>query len=314
MIPVLDGEATIGHAVRSGLAQDYPGPLEIVIAHGPSTDATGAVLEELAVADERIQVIGNPSGKTPSGLNRAVAASTGEVIVRCDAQAQLPPGYVRRAVEILTDTGAGNVGGVQAAEGTAPLQRAVAAAQTSRLGVGDARYRTGGTAGPVDTVYLGVFPRSVLEEVGGYDETLLRNQDYELNFRIRAGGREVYFHPDLRVAYRPRSTLPGLWRQYFDYGRWKRIMLRRHIGSLRWRQLVPPLFVLSLLLSIGLAFTPWPWSALVVPGAYLAAIGTATVAQWAASRDAAALLLPLVYPTMHLAWGLGFLLGRNPRA
>jgi GT2 family glycosyltransferase len=161
-------------------------------------------------------------------------------------------------------------------------------------------------------VYLGVFRRSVFDELGGFDESLLRNQDYELNYRIRRAGGVVYFHPDLRVRYLPRRSLGALWKQYFDYGRWKRAVLKRHIGSLRWRQMVPPAFVLGLLASAVLAFTPWWWASLIVPGSYLLAVGGATVRQRVGSSDNAALMLPLVYPTMHLGWGLGFLVGRTP--
>lgn len=314
VIPVLDGAAGIAEAVAGCLHQDYPGSIEVVVAHGTSRDDTAAVLAELAASDGRVKVVDNPTGTTPAGLNRAIAASSGDVIVRCDAQAVLPPGYVRRAVELLGATGAANVGGVQAAEGITPVQRAVAMAQTSRLGVGDARYRTGGRPGPVDTVYLGVYRREALERAGGFDESLHRNQDYELNHRIRKAGGTVYFHPDLRVTYRPRRSLLALWKQYFDYGRWKRVVLRRHIGSLRWRQLAPPALVTGLLASAVLVFTPWRWAALPVPASYAAAVGATSVLHLIGTRDRAALLLPLALPTMHVGWGLGLLVGRRTRS
>jgi glycosyltransferase involved in cell wall biosynthesis len=313
VIPVVDAASTIAEAVASGLQQDYPGAVEVVVALGPTTDTTGSVLAELAGRDQRVRIVDNPTGSTPAGLNRAIAASTGTVIVRCDAQSVLPAGYVSRGVDLLEETGADNVGGVQAAEGVTPIQRAIALAQTSRLGVGDARYRTGGSPGPVDTVYLGVFRRSVFQRFGWFDETLHRNQDYELNYRIRAGGGTVYFHPDLAVTYRPRRSLRALWRQYFDYGKWKRVVLWRHLGSLRWRQLVPPTFVMGLLASLGLAFTPWRWAGAVIPAVYLIGVLTATALALRRSRDPAAALLPSVFPTMHLAWGFGFLVGCRPR-
>jgi glycosyltransferase involved in cell wall biosynthesis len=312
VIPVVDAVSTIGAAAASALHQAYPGDLEVVVAHGPSTDGTGDLLERLGDGEPRLRIVDNPSGRTPAGLNLAIAAARNEVIVRCDAQAQLPPGYVLRAVGLLEETGADNVGGVQAAEGVTLLQRAIAIAQTTPLGVGDARYRTGGKPGPTDTVYLGVFRRAALERIGGFDETLERNQDYEANYRIRKTGGPVFFHPDLRVAYRPRGSLGRLWRQYFDYGRWKRVVLRRHPRSLRWRQLVPPAFVLGMLGSAALALTPLRWAAAAVPGAYLIALLLTTGATLARRRDPAALLLPAALPTMHLAWGTGFLAGRVP--
>ena len=308
-MPCLNAATTVAAAVAAALDQDYPGEVEIVIAHGPSTDSTSAVLAPLA-ADPRVKVVANPSGGTAAGLNAAIAAARGSVIARCDAQSRFPRHYLRRAVEILAETGADNVGGTQAAAGTTFLSRAVAIAQTTFLGVGDARYRTGGKAGPMDTVYLGVFRRAALERVGGFDERQVRNQDYELNWRLRATGGTVYFHPDLAVAYTPRSRLGSLWRQYFQYGVWKRVMLRKHPRSLRWRQVAPLALVAGLLWSLVMLFTPWPWAAVIVPGAYLAALLGTTFFEGVRRRDPAASALPLVLPTMHLAWGLGFLVGR----
>jgi succinoglycan biosynthesis protein ExoA len=231
-------------AVASVLEQAYPGPLDVTVALGPSDDATGDVLAELA-QDERVAAVDNPAGLTAAGLNAAIGASTGSVVVRVDGHAVIPPGYVRRAVEVLRATGADNVGGVMAAEGVTPFEQAVAAAMSSRFGTGDARFHYGGEAGPVDTVYLGVFRRSALERVGGFDETLVRTQDAELNLRIRTTGGMVWFSPELRVRYRPRGSLRALARQYFEYGRWRRVVARRHPGSLRWRQMLAPATVLA---------------------------------------------------------------------
>jgi len=311
-MPVLDGAATVAAAVAAALDQDYGGELEVVVAQGPSRDGTAGVLARLA-ADPRVRLIANPSGGTAAGLNAAIAASHGLVIARCDAQSRFPRHYLRRAVEILAETGADNVGGTQAAEGTSFLSRAVAIAQTTFLGVGDARYRTGGKPGAVDTVYLGVFRRAALERVGGFDEGQVRNQDYELNWRLRQSGGTVYFHPDLAVAYAPRAALLSLWRQYWEYGTWKRVMLRKHPRSLRWRQLAAPGLVAGLIWSVAMLFTPWPWAAAPVPAAYLGALLAAAGFETARRRDPAALALPLVLPTMHLAWGLGFMVGRARR-
>jgi succinoglycan biosynthesis protein ExoA len=309
VMPVLNAAATVAGGVGAALDQDYPGEVEVVIAHGPSRDGTAAVLARLS-ADPRVRVVPNPSGGTAAGLNAAIAAARGSVIARCDAQSRFPRHYLRRAVEILTETGADDVGGTQAAEGTTFFSRTVAIAQTTFLGVGDARYRTGGKAGPVDTVYLGVFRRAALERIGGFDESQVRNQDYELNWRLREAGGTVYFHPDLAVAYTPRPGLRPLWRQYWEYGTWKRVMLRKHPRSLRWRQMAPPGLIAGLVWSLVMLLTPWPCAAAIVPGAYLAALFGATLAEGIRRRDPAALALPVVLPTMHLAWGLGFLAGR----
>ncbi len=313
VLPVRNAAATIGAALHSILDQDYRGGLEVVVADGMSDDGTRQVVASLAAADSRVRMVDNPRRTTPAGLNAAVAASSGSVVVRCDAHAELPPGYVARAVATLERTGADNVGGVQSAEGTGLVQRAVAFAMSSPVGVGDARFHYGGAPGPVDTVYLGTFRRAALDRVGFFDETLVRNQDYELNYRIRRSGGIVYFDPELRVRYQPRASLAALWRQYWQYGAWKRQVVRRHPRSLRPRQLVAPAFVLGLAASAVLAFTPLRGWALAAPAAYLALLVTATVLEAVRRRDAAVLLFPAAVATMHLAWGGGFLLGRSGR-
>jgi len=306
-MPVREEEAHLREAVTAALSQEYPGPLRLVLAVAPSGDATAAIARQLAAEDARVCVVPNPEGIVSTGLNRALAASDGQIVVRLDGHGAAAPGYIRRAVELLAETGADNVGGIQHAVGRTPFERAVATAMTSRFGVGDAKFHYGGTPGPSDTVYLGVFRREVLERLGGFDESLVRNQDYELNWRIRQAGGTVYFHPDLRVRYIPRGSLRALARQYFEYGRWKREMLRRHPESLRWRQLVPPAATSALAGSLLLAFR---WRKVVaIPALYGGAVmaASATVRQPLDVR----VRLPLVYATMHISWGTGFLLAQR---
>jgi glycosyltransferase involved in cell wall biosynthesis len=317
VIPVRNEVDFIAASIAGCLAQDYDGPLEVVVADGMSTDGTRDVVAGIAARNERVRLVDNPDRTAPSALNRAISASNGDIIVRCDAHAVLPPGYVGRAVALLAATGAANVGGVQRAVGTTVMSRAIAMAMSSRLGVGDARFRYGGRPGPVDTVYLGAFRRNALDAVGGFDETLVRNQDYELNYRLRTAGETVWFDPELEVNYTPRPTLDALARQYFDYGIGKRRMLRRHPGSLRWRQLAAPLLVATLALSVGAAAAGWWRVAVVTPGAYAAALIGGAVGQGIVRRDAAAILFPAAVATMHVAWGIGFLVestGRGPQA
>ncbi|MCJ7779296.1 MAG: glycosyltransferase [Acidimicrobiia bacterium] len=312
IMPARNEEHTIAAAIGSLLDQNYRGSLDVVVAVAPSTDRTLDIVTGMAADTGRVTVVENTAGTTPAGLNAAIAAATGDVIVRCDAHAEIPSGYVTAAVQTLQDTGAANVGGVQHAVGIGPMQRAIAAAMSSPFGVGDARFHMGGEAGFVDTVYLGVFRRDALEAVGGFDETLIRNQDYELNYRLRDAGGGVYFDPSLRVTNRPRSTLRGFSKQYFEYGRWKRVVMRQHPGSARWRQLVAPAFVVGLGLSGVAAMTGHRMLAVIVPGAYLLATLTATGLETARRKDPAALLLPAVFPAMHLAWGFGFLAPGQP--
>jgi succinoglycan biosynthesis protein ExoA len=304
VVPARADDHLVTQAVASALEQDYPGPLEVVVA----TDDPGSVRAVLP-PDPRVRVVANPSGTTPAALNAAIRAATGDVIARVDAHAQVPSGYLRQAVGILHETGAANVGGVQDARGDTPFERAVAAAMASRFGAGDATYRHGSAPGLVDTVYLGVFRRDALDSIGGFDETLLRNQDYELNYRLRAAGELVYFHPDLRVQYRPRSSVLALARQYADYGAWKRVVLRRHPASLRWRQLVAPAAVVANMVALGLAVgTRHRW-ALGAPLVYGVAVGlaTASAARAKGLEGRVVAWLPLVFATMHHAWGSGFL-------
>lgn len=305
VMPVRDDATHLPDAVAAVLAQEYPGARELVLAVGPSSDGTEDVAAELARTHDGIVVVPNPTGSTPAALNTAISIASGDVVARVDSHSEPAAGYLRRAVELLQKTGADNVGGIQRAEGGTPFQRAVAAAMSSRFGTGDARFHYGGEPGPIDTVYLGVFRRSALERVGGFDETLERNQDYELNYRIRESGGTVFFHPDLEVVYRPRSTWPELASQYFQYGQWKREVLRRHPGSVRWRQLVPPA---ALSANVAALMLGWWWpAALAVPAVYAAATVAASALSpvpWSIRTR-----LPLVFATMHHAWGVGFLVG-----
>lgn len=301
VIPAANSASTIGEAIRSAQAQDYPNIVDIVV---PAADEESAGVARAAGT----RVVENPSRLTPVALNLAIAASSGEVVVRVDAHSTLPTDYVSTAVSTLLETDADNVGGMQVPVGSSFWSRAIAASMASPAGSGDARYRIGGPPGPTETVYLGVFRRSTLERLGGYDESYVRHQDYELNERIRAGGGTVWFDPKLKVIYRPRSSLRELARQYFDYGSWKRAFFRTRPGSLRPRQAAPPVIVM--VLAASLVATVWsPW-ALLIPAVYAAGLvgaGLLSVNQ----AGVAALGVPLALATMHLSWGLGFLLGQT---
>ncbi len=313
VIPVLNEERHLGEAVGRILDQGYPGELEVVLALGPSADRTDEVAAALAAADSRVRTVRNPTGRTPNGLNAAIAASTHPVVVRVDGHGLLAPGYIATAVRLLEKTGAANVGGLMAAEGVTAFQKAVATAMTSVFGVGGARFHTGGEAGPADTVYLGVFRREVLEQLGGYDESFLRAQDWELNHRIRSSGGLVWFTPELAVTYRPRASLKALSRQYFHYGRWRRVVMRQHSGTASARYLAAPAVVAACLVGVALApLTPWT---LILPAGYvLGVLGAAglTAVRTPGLPLRSAAVLPVVLATMHWSWGIGFL--TSPRA
>ena len=304
ILPILNEELYLRDAVLSILSQDYRGDFEVVLAVGPSKDRTQEIADQLHSDDKRVIVVANPSGRTAAGLNAALNASRGSIVVRVDGHAQIPQNYISLAVEILDATGAVNVGGLMAAEGVTTFEKSVAGAMRSPLGVGASRFHTGGEAGEVDTVYLGVFKKEALQAIGGFDERFTRAQDWELNFRLRSNGGKVYFDPRLHVTYRPRSTIAALAKQYFEYGRWRRVVSRRHKGTINYRYLAPPVALAGFLASIVLGgllhsifFIPAAIYLLFVAGASIAI--ARSVAQY--------IYLLAIIPTMHFAWGAGFI-------
>src|SRR4051812_42320871 len=276
IMPVLNEERHLREAVEAILAQEYDGEMEVVVALGPSTDRTDAIAAELVAEDPRVHTVPNPTGRTPAALNAAIKASRHPVVVRVDGHGMLSPDYIATAVRLLAETGAANVGGVMHAEGENAWEDAVAAAMTSKVGVGNAAFHTGGVAAPADTVYLGVFRREVLEQQGGYNEEFIRAQDWELNYRIREAGHLIWFSPELRVSYRPRPSVRALAKQYKDYGRWRRVVTRYHQGSVNLRYLAAPGAVLAIAAGVVVGAVVSPLG-FVVPGGYLAAIALGSV-------------------------------------
>ena len=303
VMPIRNEAAHLERAVTSILAQNYPVPFDICLAVAPSDDESDAIAAAIVGRESRVRLASNPAGATPSGLNAAIAATSGTVIVRVDGHAELSEGYLRRAVETMRRTGAVNVGGIQAAQGETPFEQAVAAAMTSWMGTGGSRFHVGGAEGPVDTVYLGVFDRAAGDSVGWFDESLIRNQDYELNIRLRQAGGTIWFDPQLSVSYRPRGSIRALARQYYEYGWWKAEVARQHPGSLRPRQILaaiaPVVVVASLVAAV---IRP---RLLVGPAVYLAAVLTAAGLA-GRSRLSVVTRAILVFPTQHAAWSAGF--------
>ena len=320
VMPVRNEERHLAESVRHVLGQDYPGELELVLAVGPSADRTEELARDLAAAHPRVTVVPNPSGKIPAALNAAVRAARHQVIARVDGHALLPDGYLTAAVAALTETGAADVGGVMAAEGVTTFQRAVAWAMTSKAGVGSAAFHTGGGAGPVDSVYLGVYRREAIEQVGGYDEGMLRAEDWDLNYRIRARGGQIWFTPALRVTYRPRASVRTLGSQYFHYGRWRRVIVREHPETASFRYLAPP--AAAALVALGLAAgvaglagfaagapagVRWLAAGLVIPVTYLAGITAVGTVLARGVPAGVRIRVPVVLGVMHMCWGTGFL-------
>jgi len=304
VLPILNEERFLADAISAILAQKYAGKLEVILALGPSRDKTDEIARELAAKDARVVLVASPTGRTAAGLNLAIAKAQYSIICRIDGHAQISDTYIAQAVETMRATGAVNVGGVMAAEGQNSFERAVATAMRSPLGVGGARFHVGGKAGPADTVYLGVFDRAALQAAGGYDERFTRAQDWELNFRLRQAGGVIWFDPALVVTYRPRPNFKTLAKQYFEYGRWRRAVIRSHKGTVNYRYLAPPIAVVISALSL-------------IAGLVVNSIGFIPVALYVVGNIAGSLVigkswsermrLPAVLATMHFSWGIGFL-------
>lgn len=318
VMPILNEERHLRAAVAGVLDQHYPGELELIMAIGPCTDRTHEIAESLLAEDPRLRIVDNPAGRTPHALNLAIEAARHDILVRVDGHGELGERYIQRAVELLEETGAANVGGVMAARGQTPFEEAVAFIYTSRYGLGGAAFHQGDTpAGPAETVFLGVFDKAELKAVGGFDETMLRAQDWELNYRLRQSGRVVWFSPELQVTYRPRSSLKALVKQMYDTGKWRREVVRRHRDTASVRYLAPPAAVVAIgvgtvgtlvgavtgsrLLKLGVA----------APLGYAAFVGYVTATAPRTLPPQARRWLPAVLAATHLSWGAGFLVGRR---
>ncbi len=314
IIPVLNEERFLKQSVQAILNQNYSGQLEIILALGPSKDQTNIIAQELA-KDQRIKLVENPSGRTASALNNAIKNSNFDIIVRLDGHAIVDINYIKNAVKTLVESGADNVGGLMKAEGTNAFEKSVAAAMTSKFGVGNALFHVGGKSGEVDTVYLGTFRKSALERVGYFNESFIRAQDWEMNYRIRKTGGKIWFNPDLVVSFRPRKNLLQLAKQYFEYGQWRKQVTKTYPETVSMRYLAPPITVSGLIagfimvlfskiLEIGWLQIGW-----LAPIVYLSVIVLAFLTIGSKIGLLGRLCLLLVLPTMHLSWGVGFLKG-----
>jgi len=304
ILPVLNEAPHLEESVSAILSQDYQGIFDVILSLGPSQDRTNEIANALVLRDNRVKLVANPTGKTASGLNLAIAASQSSVIVRVDGHAKIPNNYLSLAIEILRETGAVNVGGVMAAEGISKFEKAVARAMRSPLGVGASRFHTGGESGEVDTVYLGAFRREAIVTAGGFDERYTRAQDWELNHRLRKNGGKIYFDPRLHVTYRPRPNLIKLAKQYFQYGTWRRVVSRSHSGTINLRYLAPPFALVGTLISLisGLLIHPILYLPAVVYGGFVL-LSSLLIAKSVSEYFS----LLAIIPTMHFAWGAGFI-------
>jgi len=317
IVPCYNEEATIRQLLQAIECQTYPlADLEVIIADGLSTDHTREVITDYQSSHPNlsIRVIDNTRRIIPSGLNSAIEVARGKYLIRMDAHSIPDRDYIKNCVHDLEAGLGDNVGGIWKIQPGANtwIAQAIAIAAAHPLGVGDARYRIGGVAQEVDTVPFGAFHRGLIDKIGKYDETLLTNEDYEFNVRIRQSGGKVWMNPAIHSIYFARSTLKELSRQFWRYGYWKARMLLRYPETLRWRQLIPPLFVL-VLVSLGLLSFGWYLARLslaIIVILYTIVI-FATGLQMSINRKIPSLVIgfPLAIATIHLSWGSALLWG-----
>jgi cellulose synthase/poly-beta-1,6-N-acetylglucosamine synthase-like glycosyltransferase len=309
IVPCRNEARFIERSLGSILHNDYPADrLEVIVADGLSVDGTRDLLNSLAASDPRLRVIDNPERITPVALNRAIAASDGEIVIRFDAHAVMPRDYIRRSVELLESANADNAGGsirtIPQSQG--PFSGPIAAVLSSRFGVGNSGFRTsGGQQGPrpSDTVFGGCWRRSLFERIGGFNERLARSQDIEFNLRIARAGGKIVLDPGICCEYHALSTLASFWFHTFSNGRWAILPFAfSDAFPVRPRHLVPLAFVGSLAASVAL---PFPWS-LAVVSAYAAVNLAASIRAAISHRRAIYLaLMPVAFASLHLAYGLG---------
>ncbi len=319
VMPVLNEAGYVESAIRSVLDQDYSGPVEVVLALGPSHDGTREIVQRMAAADARIRLIENPGMDIPIGLNLAIKAAKHPDIIRVDAHTELAPGYTTRGIDDLERTGAASVGGIMVATGAPGFQIAVARAYNSRFGLGGGAYHgSAAVAGPAESAYLGVMRADALAEVGYFDESLRRGEDWELNYRFRQAGKIVWLDPELRVKYWPRSTPAKLARQFFATGVWRAELVRRLGSRNPLRFFAPPVLVIATVLSViaiplhatGVLHGVAGWIVALVylgPLLYAALLIVAAVTNSGSFADR--LRFAAVIAIMHFSWGTGFLRG-----
>ena len=304
VLPVLNEAMHLKQSIATILSQSYQGDIEVIMAIGPSQDRTNEIAQEICRQDSRVSMVENPSGRTPNGLNLAIARARHEIIVRIDGHSEIDKTYIAVAVETLERTGAVNVGGIMAAEGITNFQKATARAMRSLIGVGPSKFHTGGSSGPADTVYLGVFKKSALVEIGGFDERFTRAQDWEMNYRLRKVGGAIWFDPRLIVTYRPRPDIGKLARQYFEYGRWRRAVARSYPETVSIRYLAAPTALTINIFSIacGLVFNNLFFLPVLSYIALVTFGGLAIGKSWQER-----IRLPFILTAMHMSWGWGFI-------
>jgi succinoglycan biosynthesis protein ExoA len=305
VIPVRDEASSIGECLASVLAQDHEA-LQVLVVDGGSLDRTAEVVRGLQKRERRIHLLCNPAGRIPTSLNIGLAAARGRWLVRVDAHSTVPTDYVRVLVSHLQTGRWGGVGGRKDGTAATPTGRAIAAALGSRAGVGNSAYHHATRPQETDHVPFGAYPVDLLRELGGWNEDLVANEDFELDYRIRLHGKSLLLDPAVRIRWRSRESFRALGSQYLRYGRGKADVVRAHPNSVRIRHLAPPLLVAGIAPWLALLFLA-PWAATLIAAAYLTLVFAAAIA--AAPKAGGLRFAPSVATatmTMHVSWGLGF--------
>lgn len=307
IIPARNEERYIGECLDSVLAQTYTN-LDVVVIDGASTDRTVEVAQRYIDRDKRVRVVSNPAAITPVSLNVGLREARADWLVRIDAHATVPPEYVEKTVAHLTTGKWGGVGGRKDGIGRTPAGRAISAAMASPFGVGGSTYHHGTEVQTVEHIPFGAYPVALARSLGGWDERLRVNQDFEFDWRIREAGHELLFDPSLRIDWLCRQNERDLLKQYVRYGRGKAKVAFMHPRSLSLRHLVPPAFVVWLAAAVVLL--PFrPILALLAIAPYVAFVLVGSVVTARKVKPSEALHLPLIFMILHLGWGYGFLRG-----
>jgi glycosyltransferase involved in cell wall biosynthesis len=313
IIPIRNEEAYIRQCLSAVFNQiNVDGiDLEIIVADGLSTDNTRAIVKDFQHEHPNLILIDNPGKIVPTGINKAIKISQGDIIVRIDGHTTIAPDYIFQCVAALKSTDADNVGGRMDAEGATLFGQAVSIATSTPFGVGDSRFHYSTEEDWVDSVYMGAWRKEVFHKIGLFDEELVRNQDDEFNYRLRKHGGKILLSPKIKSKYTVRSTLKALWKQYYQYGFWKVRVLQKHPKQMSVRQFIPPLFVSSLIISLlASLLLPYVWLLFGLFFGYYLLVNLA-VSGLTASRNGWHHLfrLPFVFPILHISYGLGFLVG-----
>jgi len=311
VIPARNEEDHIGRCLESVLGQDWQA-LQVIVVDGASTDRTAEIVSDVRADDPRVELLRNPRGIIPVSLNLALAAARGTWLVRIDAHATVPPEYVGIAVSHLRSGRWGGVGGRKNGRGSTPAGSAIATVMSSRFGVGNSTYHYGERQQSVEHVPFGCYPVSLLRELGGWDESLAVNQDFELDYRLRRAGHSLFFDPALVIDWHCRQSIGDLYSQYRRYGAGKAIVARKHPRSVRWRHLVAPTLVASWVVAGVVAWRrPRLAAGLLCP--YPVALAAATAATVRRVPDPRGRYwVPPAFAAMHVGWGVGFWRGLLP--